>query len=120
MNFPIPIILKSSGYEKVETIKQLNGLIDIYLPDCKILKNSQHALVKEIPDYFDYFEKALTEMYRQVGPVIIDAKGNLTKGVLVRHVRGSLSIEEFSQMEKYLNSLTPNIAISILDNFISF
>lgn len=82
----IPIIYNSSGYEKVETLKLLNGLIDVYLPDIKYFDNEVAFKYSKIKRYFDYASLALIEMYRQVGNPVFDEYGLIKKGVIIRHL----------------------------------
>ena len=82
----IPFVWNSSAYERVETLRCLEGLVDIYLPD---LKYSSDLLAKKYsaaPDYCSIAEAALKEMWRQCGPLLVDGGGVAVKGVLVRHL----------------------------------
>lgn len=81
----IPIIYNSSGYEEVEALKLLEGLIDVYLPDLKYYDNKYASKYSKAPDYFKYASTALLEMLRQVGiPIFQD--GILKKGLMIRHM----------------------------------
>lgn len=82
----IPVLYNSGGYEKVETLKRLEGLIDLYLPDCKYVDSSLSAALSDASDYFEYASKAIQEMVRQTGPVILDENGIAQKGTIVRHL----------------------------------
>lgn len=82
----IPIIYNSSGYEKVETLKLLNGLIDVYLPDIKYFDNKIAFKYSKIKKYFDFTSLALIEMYKQVGKPVFDENGLIKKGLIIRHL----------------------------------
>lgn len=82
----IPIIWNCSGYENVETLKHLEGIIDIYMPDIKYSDPVMATKFSSAPDYFDRCKESLQEMFRQVGDLETDAKGIATKGLLVRHL----------------------------------
>ena len=82
----IPIVYNSGGYEKAETLKMLEGVVDIYLPD---FKYSDDTLAKEYsfaPDYVNTAKLAIDEMIRQVGTPVFDDDGIMKKGVIVRHL----------------------------------
>ncbi len=85
-NLHIPIVWNCSGYEKVETLKMLDGLVDIYLPDFKYASSEISQKYSDAPDYPKTAQSALTEMYRQVGAAEFDADGIMKKGIIVRHL----------------------------------
>ena len=82
----IPVVYNSSGYESVDTLKSLEGLIDIYLPDFKYFSSELAAAYSYAPDYRSVAEAALTEMHRQVGAPVFDGDGMLLRGIIVRHL----------------------------------
>lgn len=82
---PVPVVYNCGGYESVETLRQLEGKIDIYLPDFKYSDNTLAKKLSSAPDYFETASAAILEMYRQVGkPVVEDEE--MKRGVLVRHL----------------------------------
>ena len=82
----IPVVYNSSGYENVESLKTLEGLIDVYLPDIKYYSDKYSIKYSSAPDYFKYASAAVMEMYRQVGGVKLDDEGIIEKGVMIRHL----------------------------------
>ena len=84
--FNIPIIYNSNGYENVETIKKLNGYIDIYLPDLKYYSNEIAKKYSKIDNYFETAISAIKEMQKQVGNPIFNEEGIIQKGVIIRHL----------------------------------
>ena len=82
----IPLVYNCSGYEKVETLKILEGIVDIYMPDIKYGGREEGRKYSSAPDYFQVAKKAVREMYRQVGDLRLDQKGIANKGLLVRHL----------------------------------
>lgn len=82
----LPIIYNSNGYENVETIKLLNGYIDVYLPDLKYFDNDLAKKYSGINNYFEYATKAICEMYFQVGLPTFDDNGLIKKGIIIRHL----------------------------------
>ena len=82
---PVPVVYNCGGYESVETLRQLEGRIDVYLPDFKYSDNALAKKLSSAPDYFETASAAILEMYRQVGrPVLEDDE--MKRGVLVRHL----------------------------------
>jgi putative pyruvate formate lyase activating enzyme len=81
----IPVVWNSSGYELPETLRLLEGLVDIYLPDFKYA-TAETAAYSDAPDYPTHAAAALREMVRQTGPVCFDGEGLLQRGTVVRHL----------------------------------
>ena len=81
----VPVVYNCGGYERVETLRQLEGKIDIYLPDLKYADNRLAAGLSGAPDYFQTATAAIREMVRQTGPVVWDGE-KVKKGVIVRHL----------------------------------
>lgn len=98
----IPVVYNSSGYERVETIKKLEGYVDIYLPDFKYYSNDLSWKFSHCKDYFKVADKALEEMVRQVGDVVIDEDGIMKRGVIVRHLLLPGHLEDSKRIVKYL------------------
>lgn len=82
----IPVIYNSSGYERVSTLKSLEGLVDIYLPDLKYISNERSKKYSDAENYFDYASRALIEMKRQCPKNIFDENGIMQKGLIIRHL----------------------------------
>jgi len=82
----IPIVYNCGGYESVQTLRQLEGLIDIYLPDCKYFSPELSRRYSAAPDYYTIAENALREMLRQTGIPAFSPDGRMQRGVMVRHL----------------------------------
>lgn len=82
---PVPVVYNCGGYERVQTLRELDGLIDIYLPDMKYSDAKLAAKLSAAPDYVETAKAALLEMYRQVGPAVIE-DDIMKKGMIVRHL----------------------------------
>lgn len=82
----LPIVYNSSGYENIETIKALNGYVDIYLPDLKYFDDKYAVKYSHAPKYFEFASKAIEEMYTQTGNPQFDEIGMMEKGVIIRHL----------------------------------
>lgn len=113
----IPIVYNTSGYEKISSLKELEGLIDIYLPDFKYFDNNLSKKFSKVDDYFEVASIALKEMYRQVGKPIFKNK-IMKKGVIVRHLLLPKHIEDSKKIIKYLyDTYKDNIYISIMNQY---
>lgn len=82
---PVPVVYNCGGYERVETLRELEGLVDIYLPDMKYSDNALAKTLSRAPDYFETAAAAIREMYRQTGGFVIEDE-QMTRGVLIRHL----------------------------------
>ena len=82
---PVPVVYNCGGYESVETLKRLEGLVDIYLPDFKYSDNRLAMELSKAPDYFEVASAAIREMYRQTGPVVME-DDMMQRGILLRHL----------------------------------
>ena len=82
----VPVVYNTGGYEKTATLKMLDGLIDVYLPDLKYQSAELSARYSAAPDYFARASEAIREMARQSGPPVFASDGILTRGTLVRHL----------------------------------
>ena len=113
----IPIVYNTSSYEKVDSLKELDGLIDIYLPDLKYYDNELGKKYSGCDNYFEIATKAIDEMYRQVGKYIIN-NGLMQKGMIVRHLMLPGHIEDSKKIIKYLyDTYKDNIYISIMNQY---
>ena len=114
----LPIVYNSSGYELAETLKELEGLIDIYLPDFKYFDNKKAVDYSFAPDYPDIAKKAIAEMFRQVGENQFDEKGLMKKGVIVRHLLLPLGVNNAKDVVKYLyETYGDKIYISLMNQY---
>lgn len=82
----IPLVYNSSGYESMETLRLLDGVIDVYLPDYKYIDPAMARLLSGAADYPDVAWAAITEMCRQTGKAVYDDQGMMTRGTLIRHL----------------------------------
>ena len=114
----IPIIYNSNGYEKVETIKDLDGYIDVYLPDLKYYSNELAIKYSKAPDYFDIATKAIIEMINQVGAPEFDDNGLIKKGVMIRHLVLPNHIQNTKNILKWIKeNISEDIYINIMAQY---
>ncbi len=85
-DLPVPVVWNCGGYESVETLRMLEGKVQIYLPDFKYMDAGLAGRLSAAPDYPEVAEKAILEMFRQTGGFRMDEDGMLRSGVLVRHL----------------------------------
>ncbi len=104
--FSLPIVYNSSGYDSVETLKELDGIVDIYMPDAKYGENYWAFQLSGAKNYVEISQDALKEMYRQVGEFETTKEGIAKKGVLVRHL---ILPENKSSSFKVLDFLKENL-----------
>ena len=84
--FDVPVVYNTGGYDRVDTLRSLEGKIDIYLPDLKYLDPDSARSFSAAADYPEVATAAIVEMVRQTGPCVFDQNGLLKKGVIIRHL----------------------------------
>ena len=114
----IPVVYNTSGYEKVESLRLLEGLVDIYLPDMKYVSKELSKEYSHAEDYFEVASKAIEEMVRQVGESSFDERGYMEKGVIVRHLVLPGSTKDSKAVIEYLwNTYGNSIYVSIMNQY---
>ena len=114
----IPLVYNTSGYEKVETLRILEGVVDIYMPDFKYWDKDVAKRYSKAPDYPEVAREALKEMHRQVGDLKINNRGIAEQGLLVRHLvlphglAGTRNVMEF-----IANEISPNTYVNIMAQY---
>lgn len=117
-NLNIPIVYNTGGYEKIETLKILEGYVDIYLPDFKYYNMNSAKEYSNAPNYTEYAKSAIAEMFRQVGAPQFYDNGIMKKGVIVRHLLLPHHLEESKKIVKYLYGTYKNdIFISLMNQY---
>ena len=114
----IPIVYNTNGYENVETLRMLDGYIDIYLPDFKYSYNELGKKYSNVENYFEIATEAIKEMYRQVGSPELNENGIMQKGLMIRHLILPNQIENSKQVLKWIKeNLDNNIYVSIMAQY---
>lgn len=114
----IPIIYNTNGYENVETLKLLDGYIDVYLPDLKYAENDLAKKYSKIENYFEIATSAIKEMYRQVGENEYDENGIIKKGIIIRHLILPNHTENSKKVLKWIAENMPkNITVSVMAQY---
>lgn len=114
----VPIIYNSNGYEEVETLRLLEGYIDIYLPDFKYSVDKIGIKYSKVNNYFEIATKAIKEMYRQVGSPVFDERGIIQKGVIIRHLILPNYILNSKLVLNWINNnMDKNVYISLMAQY---
>ena len=114
----IPIVYNTNGYENVETLKLLEGYIDIYLPDLKYYYDELGKKYSKVDNYFEIATSAIKEMYRQVGIPQLNEKGIMQKGLMIRHLILPNQIENSKNVLKWIKeNMNNNIYVSIMAQY---
>ena len=103
----IPTVYNTNGYERAETLKRLEGLIDIYLPDLKYVSARIAERYSGRADYFDFAGDAIKEMQRQVGVLKLDEEGIAEKGIIIRHLVLPCAVDETRRVLDYIKAEFP-------------
>ena len=116
---PVPLVWNSSGYETVDSLRMLEGVIDVYLPDLKHWSARMGRLCAGAPDYFEAASAAVREMCRQAGPPVYDSEGIMLRGVLVRHlILPGLTGESMRLLTWIRDELPPGTPVSLMRQYI--
>lgn len=115
----VPIVYNTSGYEKAETLRMLEGIVDIYLPDFKYISSKLSKKYSQAGDYAVYAKEALAEMVRQQPRAVFDERGIMQKGVIVRHLLLPDCVEDSKAVAEYLyKEYGDGIYISLMSQYI--
>lgn len=114
----IPIVYNTNGYENVETIKKLEGYVDIYLPDLKYYYNDLARKYSKVDNYFEIATSAIKEMYNQVKKSEFDNRGIMKKGMIIRHLILPGEVENSKMVLKWINENLPkDIYVSLMAQY---
>lgn len=113
----IPIVYNSGGYEAIESLKNLDGIIDIYMPDFKYGDSSLAEKYSKIKNYVEIAKQALIEMHRQVGDLIINQDGVAIRGLIVRHLVLPNNIAGTEDVLNFISKISKNTYINIMNQY---
>ncbi len=113
---PVPVVYNSSGYEDVESLKALDGLIDIYLPDLKYIRNDKALRYSRAEDYFEKASAAVLEMRRQVSDSF-DDDGMIKSGMIVRHLILPQNTNSSIEILKWIHENLPDTFVSLMAQY---
>lgn len=113
----VPVVYNSSGYDKVETLKKLEGLIDVYLPDLKYFSSEKSQKYAKCPDYFEKASAAILEMHRQQSENVFK-DGIIQKGLIIRHLILPANVEESKNIITWIkNNLPDSTFVSLMSQY---
>ena len=113
----VPVVYNSSGYESTETLKMLDGLVDIYLPDFKYIRSDKALKYSRAEDYPEVAMRALEEMYLQRGKTEFDENGIMKKGMIIRHLILPSNTNSSLKILDFINEKFPNAYVSLMAQY---
>ena len=113
----LPIVYNTNGYEKVETLKMLDGYVDIYLPDFKYSDNELGKRLSKVENYFEIATEALKEMYRQTGKAVFNDEGIMQRGMIIRHLVLPNHILNSRRVLKWINENMHDVYVSVMAQY---
>ena len=115
----IPIVYNTGGYEKKETIKRLDGIVDIYLPDMKYISSDLSGKFSKAPDYFEYASESIEEMVRQTGEPVFDDENIMKKGTIIRHlILPGHTVNSIEVLRWIKNKFGKKILVSLMSQYV--
>lgn len=114
----IPLVYNTSGYDSLETIKELDGIMDIYLPDLRYASEIKAKKYSQAPDYVASARAAIREMYRQTGKLVLDENGIAQRGVIVRLLILPGGVSGTEESLKWLSrEVSPLVSVSLMSQY---
>ena len=114
----LPLVYNSSGYDAVETLRLLDGVVDLYMPDVKFWSDAIAARYTGVKDYGTVMRDAVREMHRQVGDLELDDEGIAVRGLLVRHLVMPGQLDETAAIMRFLaDEISPDTYLNIMDQY---
>ena len=117
---PVPVVWNTGGYERVETIRLLEGRVQVWLPDLKYINPESARKYSAAENYFEYASTAIREMLRQVGPVRLNDDGIIQSGVIVRHLILPGCAKESMRIIDWIADNLPGAWISLMAQYLPF
>jgi putative pyruvate formate lyase activating enzyme len=113
----LPLVYNTSAYDSLESLRWLNGVVDIYMPDFKFIDSGLSLRYLKAKDYGDAARQAITEMVRQVGSLKLDENGLAKRGVLVRHLMMPGLLSETRPILEFIAALGPGMYVNLMDQY---
>ena len=113
----LPIVYNSSGFDRLETLALLDGVVDVYMPDFKCWDPATAQRLLDCPSYPQVAREAIREMKRQVGDLVLDADGIAVRGLLVRHLVLPGRQEESAAILRFLAEISQETCVNIMEQY---
>jgi putative pyruvate formate lyase activating enzyme len=114
----LPLVYNTSGYDATESLKLLDGIVDIYMPDFKYWDSEMARRYSRAPDYPQVARRALKEMYRQVGDLVMDEDGLAKRGLLIRHLVMPGDIAGTGEIMRWIaQELSPTTYVNLMAQY---
>ena len=114
----LPIVYNCSGYESIEVIRLLEGVVDIYMPDAKYMDRKHSRKFSNAPDYPEVIKDVLKEMHRQVGDLTINPKGIAERGLLIRHLVMPNGVASSEAVLRFIaEEISTHCYVNIMDQY---
>jgi putative pyruvate formate lyase activating enzyme len=115
----LPLVYNTSAYDRVETLRMLEGVVDIFMPDLKFLNpDTTHRLCSEAKNYPESATAAILEMHRQVGDLVLDARGNAMRGLLIRHLVMPHNVSDSDRVVRWIaDNLPKSTYVNIMGQY---
>ena len=117
MGLNIPLVYNSGGYDLISTIRLLDGVFDIYMPDIKYMDNGIAKELSGIDNYVEFVMESIYEMHRQVGDLQVDKMGIAQKGLIIRHLIMPDNIAKTAKVIDLIESISPNTYFNLMDQY---
>ncbi|RMH79806.1 MAG: radical SAM protein [Acidobacteria bacterium] len=116
----VPIVYNTSSYDSLESLRLLEGIVDVYLADFKYADDGLGRKYSRVKNYFSVALDAIREMHRQVGDLLLDEEGIAIRGLLIRHLLLPNRIAGTNRVVEELKKISPKIAINVMDQYMPY
>jgi len=121
LGLKLPLVYNTNAYDSVETLKLLDGIVDIYMPDAKYSDDEIALKYSNAPNYFEIMKKSIKEMHRQVGDLVLDERKIAIRGVLVRHLVLPNRLAGTEKIVKFIaKEISPTTFLNIMSQYLPY